>query len=303
MSTGVFMRMLLRTIYYILQEVFRSLKRNSLLNFAAVGTTAISLFILGVGLLLVINTNQIASSVESNIEIMVFLKEDVSEKEALSMEPLFNRISGVKEADFISRSDALASLEEQMGKGSDLRDSLGDQNPLPDAYKIKTRDPREVGAVAAEIDRLPGVEKVRYGQEVVEKLFKLTNWVRTIGLIVIGLLGTSAIFLIATTTRLTLFARRREISIMKYVGATDWFVRWPFLLEGIILGCVGAMLAVGVLYLSYGTLTAKLQEAISFLPLVSDGRQLLRIFEGLLAGGIVLGAIGSIISVRKYLHV
>jgi len=90
---------------------------------------------------------------------------------------------------------------------------------------------------------------------------------------------------------------------MKYVGATDWFVRWPFLLEGIILGCVGALLAVGVLYLSYGTLTAKLQETISFLPLISDGRYLMWIYEGLLAGGIVLGAIGSAISVRKYLRV
>ena len=299
----MFTLMLLRQAYYILQEVFRSLKRNSLLNFAAVGTTAISLFVLGVGLLLVVNTNQITSTMESNIEIMVYLKEDISEKEALSLEPLFSRISEVKEVDFISRDEALVSLEEQMGEETNLRDSLGDENPLPNAYKIKTSEPREVGAVAAEVGRFPGVEKVRYGQEVVEKLLKLTNWAHTIGLIILALLGVSAIFLIATTTRLTLFARRQEINIMKYVGATDWFVRWPFLLEGIILGCVGALLAVGVLYLSYGTLTAKLQETLSFLPLVSDGSYLLWIFGGLLAGGIVFGAIGSVISVRKYLRV
>lgn len=299
----MFTRMLLRQANYILQEVVRSLKNNSLLNFAAVGTTAISLFVLGVGLLLMINTNQIANTVESNIEIMVFLKEDVSEKEALAMEPLFNRISGVKEVDFISREEALISLEKQMGEETNLRDSLGDQNPLPDAYKIKTRDPHEVETVAAEISRLPGVEKVRYGQEVVKKLLQLTNWARIISLIVIVLLGASAIFLIATTTRLTLFARRREVNVMKYVGATDWFVRWPFLLEGIILGGVGALLAVGVLYLSYGTLTAKLQETVSFLPLVSDSSYMLWVFGGLLAAGIVLGAVGSAISVRKYLRV
>lgn len=299
----MFTRMLHRQVYYILQEVFRSFKRNSLLNFAAVGITAISLLVLGAGLLLVINTNQITSTMESNIEIMVFLKEDISEKEALSMEPLFNKISGVKEVYFITRDEALVSLEEQMGKGTNLRESLGDDNPLPNAFKIKTRDPREVSAVAAEVDRLPGVEKVRYGQEVVEKLLKLTNWVHTIGLIIIVLLAVSSIFLIATTTRLTLFARRQEINIMKYVGATDWFVRWPFLLEGVILGCMGALLAVSVLYLSYGTLIAKLQMAVPFLPLVSESMYLLWIFGGLVAGGIILGAIGSAISVRKYLRV
>jgi cell division transport system permease protein len=299
----VFTLMLLRQVYYILQEVFRSFRRNSLLNFAAVGTTAISLFVLGAGMLLVINTNQIAREVESNIEITVYLKMDTTEKEALSLEPLFSRISGVKEVEFIPRDEALASLEEQLGEETNYRDSIGDVNPLPDAYRIKTHDPHDVSAVAAEVKRFPGVEGVRYEQGALEKLLKLTKWAHTIGLIIIALLGTSAIFLIATTTRLTFFARRREINIMKYVGATDWFIRWPFLLEGIVLGCVGALLAVGVLFLSYGTLTAKLQETIPFLPLVSAGRNLLWVFEGLLAGGIVLGAMGSLISVRKYLQV
>lgn len=292
----------LRKIYYIFQEVFRSLKRNSLLNFAAAGTTAISLFVLGVGMLLMINVDQIANTVESNVEIMVYLKDDISENEASSMEPIFNRISGVEEVVFISPDEGLELLEGWMGEGSDLG-SLSEENFLPNAYKVKTGDPHEVGDAAAEIERVPGVEKVRYEQGVVEKLFALTNWVRIIGLIVIVLLAASAIFLIATTTRLTFFARSREINIMKYVGATDWFVRWPFLLEGVILGCIGALLAVGVLYLSYGTLTMKLQQTITFLPLVTDSSDMLIIFSILLGLGVLLGAIGSSISVRKYLRV
>ncbi len=292
----------LRKINYIFQEVFRSLKRNSLLNFAAAGTTAISLFVLGIGMLLMINIDQIANTVESNVEIMVYLEDDISENEAHSMEPSFNRISGVKEVVFVSPDEGLELLEGWMGKGSDLG-SLSEENPLPNAYKIKTGDPREVGAAAAEIERLPGVDNVRYEQGVVEKLFALTEWVRIIGLIVIVLLAVSAIFLIATTTRLTFYARRKEINIMKYVGATDWFVRWPFLLEGVILGFVGALLAVGVLYLSYGTLTMKLQQAITFLPLVTDSSDMLIIYGILLGLGVLLGAIGSSISVRKYLRV
>jgi cell division transport system permease protein len=302
MSNGVYTPMLLRIIYYIFQEVFRSLKRNSLLNFAAVGTTAISLFVLGVGMLLMINVHHIANTVESNVEIMVYLKDDISEDEASSMEPIFYRVSGVEEVFFIPPDEGLELLEGWMGEGSDLG-SLSEENFLPNAYKVKTGDPHEVGDAAAEIERVPGVEKVRYEQGVVEKLFALTNWVRIIGLIVIVLLAASAIFLIATTTRLTFFARSREINIMKYVGATDWFVRWPFLLEGVILGCIGALLTVGILYLSYGMLTVKLQQTITFLPLVTDSNDMLTIYGVLLGLGVLLGAIGSSISMRKYLRV
>jgi cell division transport system permease protein len=305
MSTGVYMQMLLlRQAFYIFQEVGRSLKRNSLLNFAAVGTTAISLFVLGVGMLLVINTNEIAKTIESDIEIMVYMKQNLAEEDALALEPVIGRISGVKETTFIPRDEALKSLVKQLGGGDELDENVGEQNPLPDAIKVKISDPHEVNTIAAEIEDLPGVESVRYGgQDFVKKLFSLTNWVRIVGLLLITLLGLCGIFLIATTTRLTIFARRREINIMKYVGATDWFVRWPFLLEGIILGFFGALLAVVVLYFSYGALIAKIQETITFLPLVSSTEVLLRIFEGLLVVGIVMGAVGSTISVRRYLRV
>jgi len=294
--------LLLRQAYYIFQEVGRSLIRNSLLNFAAVGTTAISLFVLGVGVLLVINTNEIAKTIESDIEIMVYMRHNLAEEDALTLEPLIDNISGVQETTFISRDEALKSLVKQFG--DEVDESVGEENPLPDTIKVKISDPREVNKIAAEIEDLPGVESVRYGgQDFVKKLFSLTNWVRIIGLLLITLLGLCGIFLIATTTRLTIFARRREINIMKYVGATDWFVRWPFLLEGIILGFFGALLAVGVLYFSYGALIAKIQETISFLPLVNSSAVLFRIFEGLLAIGIVMGAVGSTFSVRRYLRV
>lgn len=295
--------MQLRTAVYILQETLRSLKRNNWLNFAAAGTTAVSLFVLGIAILLVVNSEHIASTVESNVEIMVFLEQGLSNDEVRDLRPEITDIPGIEEVRFISRDEALESLERQMGEESNLRQSLGGKNPLPDAYKIRTREPRQVGAVAAAVSELPGVEKVRYGQEVVEKLFRLTHWVRLIGMVIIILLGICAVFLIATTIRLALFARRREINIMKYVGATDWFVRWPFLLEGILLGGVGALVAIGVLYFSYGTLVSKLQETVSFLPLVKDGRMMLKIFEGLLAAGVGLGVTGSFISVHRYLRV
>jgi cell division transport system permease protein len=287
---------------YILQESIRSLKRNGWLNFAAAGTTAASLLILGVAILLVINTNFIAGSWESNVEIMAYLNDGVTGGAATALRTQILAIPEVKDARFISKDEALASLEQQFGQNGQLQDSLGGSNPLPDAFEVRTTDPREVDGVANLLGLMPGVSQVRYGQGVVDKLLELTYWMRLVGLAIVALLGLCAIFLIATTIRLTMFARRREIGIMKMVGATDWYVRWPFLLEGVILGATGALLAIAVLYFSYSTLASKIMEALPFLPLMNSSLVLLQLFAGLLATGVGLGIVGSLISVHRYLQ-
>jgi len=287
---------------YILQESIRSLKRNGWLNFAAAGTTAASLLILGVAILLVINTNFIAGSWESNVEIMAYLNDGVTGDAATALRTQILAIPEVKDARFISKDEALASLEQQFGQNGQLQDSLGGSNPLPDAFEVRTTDPREVDGVANLLGLMPGVSQVRYGQGVVDKLLELTYWMRLVGLAIVALLGLCAIFLIATTIRLTMFARRREIGIMKMVGATDWYVRWPFLLEGVILGATGALLAIAVLYFSYSTLASKIMEALPFLPLMNSSLVLLQLFAGLLATGVGLGIVGSLISVHRYLQ-
>jgi cell division transport system permease protein len=272
------------------------------LNFAAAGTTAASLLILGVAILLVINTNFIAGSWESNVEIMAYLNDGVTGDAATALRTQILAIPEVKDARFISKDEALASLEQQFGQNGQLQDSLGGSNPLPDAFEVRTTDPREVDGVANLLGLMPGVSQVRYGQGVVDKLLELTYWMRLVGLAIVALLGLCAIFLIATTIRLTMFARRREIGIMKMVGATDWYVRWPFLLEGVILGATGALLAIAVLYFSYSTLASKIMEALPFLPLMNSSLVLLQLFAGLLATGVGLGIVGSLISVHRYLQ-
>lgn len=295
--------MLLRTAQYIFQEAFRSLRRNGWLNFAAAGTTAVSLFMLGIAFLIVVNTDYISKTVESNVEIMAYLENGLNDDGVKAIRNQIEAIPGVKEVRFVSKEEALETLAKRFGSESTLKESLGGTNPLPDAFRVRMSEPRQVSSAAAAINRLPGVEKVRYGQGVVEKMFKLTGWIRVISMAVMGLLAICSVFLIATTIRLTMFARRREISIMKWVGATDWFVRWPFLLEGIILGAAGALVTIGVLGFSYHALTLKLQETLAFLPVVRDYRVLLRLFEGLFAAGVALGLMGSFISVHRYLRV
>ena len=291
-----------KTWGYILQESIRSLKRNGWLNFAAAGTTAVSLFILGVAILLVINTNFIAGSWGSNVEIMAYLNDGVTGDAVTALRTQILTIPEVKDVRFISKDEALAGLEQQFGQNGQLQESLGGSHPLPDAFEVKTTDPRDVDGVASLLGLMPGVSQVSYGQGVVDKLLELTYWIRLVGLAIVGLLGLCAIFLIATTIRLTMYARRREIGIMKMVGATDWYVRWPFLLEGVILGTTGALLAIAILYFSYSTLTSKIMETLPFLPLMNSSLVLLQLFAGLLATGAGLGIVGSLISMHSYLQ-
>jgi cell division transport system permease protein len=291
------------TTLYLFRESFRSLKRNSWLNFAAAGTTAVSLFVLGIAILLVINTNSIAQSIESNVEIMVYANHGVNANGLTTLRQELESIPGVKDTQFVSKDEALHSLEGQFGQDSKLKASVGDSNPLPDAYKVRIDDPHQVAQVAKTIGQLPDVYRVRYGQGVVDTMFKITAWVRLISIAIMVLLAVCAVFLIATTIRLTMFSRRKEINIMKYVGATDWFVRWPFLLEGIIIGGCGALVSIAILYFSYSAVVIKLHETLTFLPLVASTRMLWGIFGGLFGAGVLLGITGSMITVRRYLHV
>jgi cell division transport system permease protein len=262
----------------------------------------VSLFILGVAILLVINTNFIAGSWGSNVEIMAYLNDGVTGDAVTALRTQILTIPEVKDVRFISKDEALAGLEQQFGQNGQLQESLGGSNPLPDAFEVKTTDPRDVDGVASLLGLMPGVSQVSYGQGVVDKLLELTYWIRLVGLAIVGLLGLCAIFLIATTIRLTMYARRREIGIMKMVGATDWYVRWPFLLEGVILGTTGALLAIAILYFSYSTLTSKIMETLPFLPLMNSSLVLLQLFAGLLATGAGLGIVGSLISMHSYLQ-
>jgi len=144
---------------------------------------------------------------------------------------------------------------------------------------------------------------VRYGQGLVEKLLSLTHWLRTAGLVIIAAIALAAIFLIATTIRLTVFARRREIGIMKLVGATNWYIRWPFFLEGMMIGFLGAAVAVAAIHIFYGKLTQNIALTISFLPVMKDTAVLYDIYKNLIIMGTALGALGSAISLRRFLKV
>lgn len=295
--------MKLSSLSYAFRDALRSLWRNKFMTLASIATVAISLLILGSAWLLVINSNYLAAVMESELEINVYLKDDVAREEAESMKEVFTSIAGVAEVVFVPREEGLKMLEDRFGENTNLLEALGDKNPLPDVYRIKAAEATSVPEIANAAAGLDRVEKVRYGQGMVEKLLALTHWLRTAGLAVIVAIALAAIFLIATTIRLTVFARRREIGIMKLVGATNWYIRWPFFLEGMMIGLTGALIAVGLINIFYGELTKNLALTVSFLPVMRDSSTLYSIYKNLLIMGTGLGALGSAISLRRFLKV
>ena len=295
--------MKISTFEYFVREAFISMRRNGLMSVASVSTMALSLFILGMFLILVLNLTHLASALESQVQISVYLQDGLSEYEHREIGTRITKMQGVNQVLFVTKAVAMKRFQERLGEQKNLLNALGETNPLPNAFEVKVDKPEQVKAVAKAIGEIKGVENAKYGQEVIEQLFALTKLIRTFGLILIILLALAAIFIIANTIRLTVFARRKEIGIMKYVGATDSFIRWPFLIEGVMLGIGGALLSVLILSQTYGLLVERIYESLAFLPLLPQYPFILQISLLLLAVGMVVGALGSAVSLRRFMKV
>lgn len=295
--------MKLRTGEYFIQEVFLSLKRNNWMSAASIGTVAVSLFVLGVFLILVLNMNRLASSLESQVQISVYLADDLKKADRDDLALDIKNMQGIESIKFVSRDEAKERLAQRLGDQKYLLDALGEQNPLPDAFELTVKQPDMVETAAKAIEKMPGVEAAKYGQDVVENLFAITRLMRIFGVALMLLLAGATLFIISNTIRLTVFARRKEIAIMKYVGATDWFIRWPFLLEGIVLGFVGGIIAALVLRSFYAAMAAKIYDTLAFFPLMQQYPFMNYVAIAIILSGMAIGAIGSTISLKRFLKV
>lgn len=295
--------MKIRTIEYFIRETLDSLRHNGLMSIASVTTVALSLLILGMFLVLVLNLNNMAAALESQVQVTVYLQDNLSEKQVRDLGAQITKLPGVAQVTFVSKDQAMERFKTRLGEQQGLLAALGDTNPLPSSYEVKVDRPERVKTVAQAIEQLKGVENARFGKEIIEQLFNLTKMVRVAGLILIVFLAFAALFIISNTIRITVFARRKEIGIMKYVGATDWFIRWPFLLEGIVLGTGGALIAVLLLSQSYSLLTEQIYESLAFLPLIPKYPFLHQISIVLLIVGAAIGALGSTISLKRFMKV
>lgn len=295
--------MKVRTIEYYIREVFISLRRNNWMSVASIGTVAVSLFIFGMFLMMVMNMNKLAENMESQVQINVYLLDKVDREQARDIEKDLKEIEGVESVGFVTKDEAMERFKDRLGDQKTLLDALDETNPLPDSFEVTVTNPDLVKTAAEKMEKLDGVECAKYGQDVMEHLFEITRLLRIFGFTLMLVLAFATLFIISNTIRLTVFARRKEIAIMKYVGATDWFIRWPFVMEGMVLGLFGSIIAAMVLRTAYTAMVEKVYDTLAFFPLIPEQPFLTYITIIVVISGMVVGAIGSAVSIKKFLKV
>lgn len=267
----------------------------------AIGTVAVTIVLLGAFLYARASVSHIANDAMSQITISVYLTPDASKAREDALRTAFAKDDRILSTDFVPKKDGLKELEARMRGQLDVS-SYMTENPLPDKFRVKVRYPEEVPAVAATIKKLPGVQTVDYGQDVVQRLLQIVSVARRVGIGLIALFILVAGIIISNTIRLTVFARRREISIMQLVGATNMYIRLPFICEGLIDGTLGAIVAVGALAVARATLLPKLAVALPWVQLggaqVDSSSLILQLF----AVGAAVGVVSSWIAVGRFLR-
>ncbi|MGO4541977.1 permease-like cell division protein FtsX [Paenibacillus sp. 2TAB19] len=305
--------MKLSTILRHMREGAKNIIRNGWMSFASMSSMFISLFILGVFLLLALNVNAMADQIESQVQIRVYLQLNVDQTKMTELQNKIGNITEVSKVKFVSKAEGLDILRESLGKeNEDLIEGYeNEKNPLPDSFTVEVYDPLSIETAVAQIEAINKADeslpiaKVKYGQGTVEKLFTITNVVRNIGFVVVIGLGITAMFLISNTIKMTIIARRREIGIMKLVGATNSFIRWPFFIEGALIGLISSVLTTAVIWVAYSQFVSFTETdlALMMIKLVTF-KEVAGMVALLLIGlGTLLGIWGSTISVRKYLKV
>jgi len=295
------------------REGARNVFRNGWMSFASASAISISLFVLGVFLLLAMNMNHWTQEVEDQVEIRVFLDLAITAEQIAQMQTEIGNIPEVSKVEFVSKDQGLELMRDKLGEdGAEILEGFeGDGNPLPDSFTVQVLEPRQIAVAADKIAKLdqgleePRIGKLEYGKGTVDTLFSVTRLIQNVVLILVLGLAITAMFLISNTIKLTIVARRREIGIMKLVGATNNFIRWPFFIEGALLGIIGSAIPVLVLLYGYWELVRKseLSLGIMMIRMLPAGEVMPRVSLLLLGIGLLIGIWGSTISVRKFLRV
>jgi len=299
--------MKIRTAKYIIKEGLLNAYRNKLMFLASVSIVTASLVIFGISLLLAINLNSNMQVFKDQPEIEVFCDPDLDNTQVAQVEDTVKKDEKVESYKVVTKKEAFAKAKEIVGSDEDILQGL-DENFLPVAFVIKLKDPNDSESTVEQYKKVDGVENVTFSQKTIDFISKITYWMRMVSILLIAILLAISIFIISNTIKLTVFARRKEINIMKYIGATDWFIRWPFIVEGVIIGFSGSIIAFVLVSYSYTAVESKvnndlLQFSINFFKFVKMNQMGIQIMGIFALIGIVVGALGSIISIRKYLHV
>lgn len=294
-------------LLYFLRRALTHIGRSPVVAGVTVGTVAVVFLIMGVFALVGHNLELLTHRVGSGLKLSVFLLDDCADQQREAIEKLLSSSPGVERVHFIDRDEAASRFRQRFGRQAEVLDEL-DENPLPESFEVTFapagQNPTSIGELAQQVVNLPGVEEVQYGQAWLDRFFRFVRTVRLLGLVVGVLIFLAALLIVSNTIRLSVFARREEIHILKLVGATDGFIKVPFYLEGVLLGLLGAGLGIALTWLAFALLVPEvlvpgwLEETrftVDFLPL--------EMVVWMVGAGAFLGVLGTMSSLWRHLRI
>ena len=300
---------MMETFGVFLRDAVNSIKRNSVMSIASVLSVISALIIVGVVMAIAINVNYITDQVEESLELKVYLEDSITDEQQKAIYDSIDGMESVSDIKYQSKLDALNSFRETLGEENSIIISGYDESnsPLPAAFIVRFNEASEIESASTQIKQLDGVMDTVYGEDTDKALLSFNKFIHLATWVVLAILSLIAVFIIFNTVKLTVFSRRNEISIMKYIGATNTFIRFPFIIEGMLLGIFGACCAVLILRNLYYFIVGALAGTTSVLPLGQSlapadmvMKQISAVF---VIYGILLGTMGSAFSIKKFLNV
>lgn len=296
--------MKINTSKYFISDALKSIKRNRTISIAAMITVLITFFVFGTFILIALNVSNSMDDVASKVELKVYLEDEVRLIDQKEIEFKLGEQPGVKEVKYESKDEAFNIFQKSLADNPGLLQGYNlANNPLQNSFIVKLENPEVATAVGESVEGMTGVESVSSQQALIDTISKFINGLKAIGIGLFILFVGVSIFLITNTIKLTVYSRRREVGIMKFVGATDWFIRWPFIIEGVIIGAIGSLASSVLLFFSYKAVVSAIVTNmfyVSLIPVTFVFSTLIWVF---LIGGMIVGAIGSFAALRKFLVV
>lgn len=295
---------MIKSFFYSLKQALVQLNRNKTMALTSLFSITAMLLILGMFFILVVNVNLLTESAKDQFDMVeVYMMDDATDDQINTIMDSVKTLDYTDTVEFLDKDDAMDEMKDRWGDNGYLLDGL-QENPLPRSIRITLKNIEDSQELVDYVSNFEGIEKVKYNQSEINKILKITNSIQVGALVIIVFLIFVSIIVVSNTVKLTVLARGREISIMKYVGATNWFIRGPFLIEGIIIGILAALISAGVICGLYSLIIANISEQMlvmfstGLVPVAFMTENLIVIF---LALGVSIGAMGSMISMRRFL--
>lgn len=294
------------SLKYLTKEGFRNVWTNRMMSIASIAILMSCLVLIGSASMIFLNIDSLLSKIEQENVVMVYVKDDTTDEELKEMENQINALGNIQKVEFVAKEDAWAEQLETMEKAqAEFFTKVSSDIPLPDAYKVTVADLTQFDGTVDDLNQLDHVEIVRQNKDLAQKLVAIRHGISVVAIVIVAILFAISLFIISNTIRLTVYSRRLEISIMKSVGATNSFVRFPFVIEGMILGIVSGTFALGLVWGLYELAVrqfADLLKSMNGLKAISFNEYALPMLGVFILIGIICGVGGSLVTMSKYLN-